>query len=139
MKDEHEKIKKSYVGFFLGYCIYFYDIRLIHLLIDEITQLGIITVYKSLMWKCYLLYAYYPDTHHCTPIRPHEICIGNWVKDNFKYRVNRVLSHKISSKERFTTKITLPSHATRFVSKYQSKGPWCLEDVLSQSFTIYDN
>ena len=46
MKDEHEKIKKqSYVSFFLSYCIYFYDIWLIHLLIDEITQLGIITVY----------------------------------------------------------------------------------------------
>ena len=46
MKDEHKKIKKqSYVSFFLSYCIYFYDIWLIHLLIDEITQLGIITVY----------------------------------------------------------------------------------------------
>ena len=47
MKDEHKKIKKqSYVSFFLSYCIYFYDIWLIHLLIDEITQLGIITVYQ---------------------------------------------------------------------------------------------
>ena len=46
MKDEHEKIKKqSYVSFFLSYCIYFYDIWLIHSLIDEIIQLGIITVY----------------------------------------------------------------------------------------------
>ena len=46
MKDEHKKIKKqSYVSFFLSYCIYFYDIWLIHLLIDEITQLGKITVY----------------------------------------------------------------------------------------------
>ena len=45
MKDEHKKIKKqSYVSFFLSYCMYFYDIWLIHLLINEITQLGIITV-----------------------------------------------------------------------------------------------
>ena len=37
MKDEHKKIKKqSYVSFFLSYCTYFYDIWLIHLLIDEI-------------------------------------------------------------------------------------------------------
>ena len=49
MKDEHEKIKKqSYISLFFSYCIYFYDIRLMHLLIDEITQLGIITVY---IWK----------------------------------------------------------------------------------------
>ena len=47
MKDEHKKIKKqSYVSFFLSYCIYFYNIWLIHLLINEITQLGIITVYR---------------------------------------------------------------------------------------------
>ena len=47
MKDEHKKIKKqSYVSFFLSYCKYFYDIWLIHLLIDEITQLRIITVYN---------------------------------------------------------------------------------------------
>ena len=45
MKDEHEKIKKqSYVSFFLSYCIYSYDTWLIRLLIDEITQLGIIIV-----------------------------------------------------------------------------------------------
>ena len=45
MKDEHEKIKKqSYISLFFNYCIYFYDIRLMHLLIDEITKLGIITV-----------------------------------------------------------------------------------------------
>ena len=45
-KDENEKIKKqSYISFFFSYCIYFYDTRFIHLLIDEITQLGIITVY----------------------------------------------------------------------------------------------
>ena len=48
MKDEHKKIKKqSYVSFFLSYCIYSYDIWLIHLLINEITQLGIITVYRT--------------------------------------------------------------------------------------------
>ena len=93
--------------------------------------------YKSLMWKCDLLYGYYPDIHHCTPIRPHGICIGNWVKANFKYRINRVLCNKISHKERFTTRITLPPHATKFVSKFQWKGPWCLDDVLAQSFTIY--
>ena len=52
MKDEHEKIKKqSYVSFFLSYCIYFYEIRLIHLLIDDITQLGIIPVYQSIAAK----------------------------------------------------------------------------------------
>ena len=50
MKDEYEKIKKqSYVSFFLSYCMYFYDIWLIHLLINEITQLGIITVYDKKM------------------------------------------------------------------------------------------
>ena len=48
MKDEHENIKKqSYVSLFLSYCIHFYDIWMIHLLIDEITQLGIITVYRG--------------------------------------------------------------------------------------------
>ena len=46
MKDKYEKItKQSYISFFLNYCMYFYDIRLMHLLIDEIGQLGIITVY----------------------------------------------------------------------------------------------
>ena len=46
MKDKYEKIKKwSYISFFLSYCMYFYDIWLMHLLIDEIGQLGIITVY----------------------------------------------------------------------------------------------
>ena len=45
MKDEHEKIKKqSYISLFFSYCIYSYDIRLMHLLINEIGQLGIITV-----------------------------------------------------------------------------------------------
>ena len=29
------------------YCMYFYDIRLMHLLIHEIGQLGIITVFSS--------------------------------------------------------------------------------------------
>ena len=48
MKYENEKIKKqSYISFFFSYCIYFYDIRLIHLLIDEITQLRINTVYHK--------------------------------------------------------------------------------------------
>ena len=93
--------------------------------------------HKSLTWTCDLLYGYYPEIDHCTPIRPHGICIGNWVKANFKYRVNRVLRNKISPKERFTTKITLPPQAMKFVSKFQSKGPWCLDDILTQSFTIY--
>ena len=45
MKYEYEKIKKqSYIGLFFSYCIYLYDIRLMHLPIDEITQLEIITV-----------------------------------------------------------------------------------------------
>ena len=48
MKDKHKKIKKqSYISLFFSYCTYFYDIRLIHLLIDEITQLKIITVYHQ--------------------------------------------------------------------------------------------
>ena len=43
--NEHEKIiKQSYISFCFSYCMYFYDIRLMHLLIDEIGQLGIITV-----------------------------------------------------------------------------------------------
>ena len=46
MKDEYRNIKKqSCITIFFKYCIYFYDIQLIHFLIDEITQLGIITVY----------------------------------------------------------------------------------------------
>ena len=46
MKDEHNKINKlSYISLFFSYCIYFYDIRLMYLLIDEIGQLGRITVY----------------------------------------------------------------------------------------------
>ena len=46
MKDKYKKIKKqSYISYFLSYCMYFYDIQLMHLLIDEIGQLGIITVY----------------------------------------------------------------------------------------------
>ena len=46
MTDEHEKIEKqSYVCLFFSYSMYFHDIRLMHLLIDEIGQLGIITVY----------------------------------------------------------------------------------------------
>ncbi len=46
MKDEYKDIKKqSYITIFFSHCIYFYNIRLIHMLIDEITQLGIITVY----------------------------------------------------------------------------------------------
>ena len=50
MKDEHEKIKKqSYISLFFSYCIYFHNIRLMHLLIDEITQLAIITVYTKVL------------------------------------------------------------------------------------------
>ena len=46
MKDENEKIKKqSCINNVFSYCIYFFDVPLIDLLIDEITQLGIITVY----------------------------------------------------------------------------------------------
>ena len=53
MKDEHENIKKqSYISLFFSYCIYFYDSRLMHLLIDEITQLGIITVYDHRFLYC---------------------------------------------------------------------------------------
>ena len=48
MTDEHEKIEKqSYVCLFFSYSMYFHDIRLMHLLIDEIGQLGITTVYTS--------------------------------------------------------------------------------------------
>ena len=44
-----KRLKNSHIlASFFSYCIYFYDIRLIHLLIDEITQLGIITVYHWL-------------------------------------------------------------------------------------------
>ena len=51
MKDKYKKIKKqSYISYFLSYCMYFYDIQLMHLLIDEIGQLGIITVYPRLTW-----------------------------------------------------------------------------------------
>ena len=45
MKDEYEKIKKqSCISNVFSYCIYSFEIPLIDLLIDEITQLGIITV-----------------------------------------------------------------------------------------------
>ena len=66
MKDGHEKIKKqSYVSFFLSYCIYLYDIWLIHLLIDEITKLGIITVYLSHYLQATPFYMYFLQVH-CT-------------------------------------------------------------------------
>ena len=46
MKDEYEKIKKqSCISNVFSYCIYFFEVPLIDLLIDEITQFGIITVY----------------------------------------------------------------------------------------------
>ena len=45
-KDEYEKTKKqSCITNVFSYCIYFFEVPLIDLLIDEITQLGIITVY----------------------------------------------------------------------------------------------
>ena len=41
-----KRLKNSHIlAFFLSYCMYFYDIRLMHLLIDEIGQLGIFTLY----------------------------------------------------------------------------------------------
>ena len=56
MKDEHEKIKKqSHISLFFSYCTYFYNIRLMHLLIDEITQLKINTVYK---WPLPIVFFY---------------------------------------------------------------------------------
>ena len=59
MKDEHENIKKqSYISLFFSYCIYVYDIRLMHLLIDEITQLGIITVYIHARRVLFLIATY---------------------------------------------------------------------------------
>ena len=38
MEDKYKKItKQSCISLFFNYCIYFYNLRLIHLLIDEIT------------------------------------------------------------------------------------------------------
>ena len=53
MKDVYEKIRKwSYISFCLSYCMYIQDITLIHQLINEITQLGIITLYKVTCSQC---------------------------------------------------------------------------------------
>ena len=52
MKDDYKRIiKQSCITIFFSYCIYFYDTRLIHLLINEITQLGIIIVYVCMRTK----------------------------------------------------------------------------------------
>ena len=65
MKDEYKKIKKQLcISIFFSYCIYFYDICLIHLLINEITQgwspytSAELTIHSSMLgqtlWQCFV-------------------------------------------------------------------------------------
>ena len=64
---------------FLSYCMYFYDIRLIHLVIDEIGQLGIIAVYHDSQIMISNIYNRLHSEQtlaRCSPSSPSSVCVS---------------------------------------------------------------
>ena len=94
--------------------------------------------YRILTWIC-LFSSRNQDWDFCTPVHAHGICKSEFLRLNFKYRISRLCRNQIPIQERLYTQIQLPAHNNKYYCKLQQRGPWDLDVILSEPFTIYYN